>query len=188
MVASYDRSHDWAADGFVNAASALRARCNVTPGGASASVHLARKLEQLPATSAAFGRGEISRQHAAAIEAQHARRRLHLSQTLGDMGVLDGAFDAEGTEVGATALTAEMERDRLKGDMRTRPQRRADALVNICRRALDSGSVGSSRNARQHVTVVVDLAELPAGPGRPCPRRGRPRWSTLTRDVGPADL
>src|SRR5512141_2933843 len=67
MVASYDRSHDWAADGFVNAGSALRARCNLTPGGASATVHLARKLEQLPATAAAFGRGEISRQHAAAI-------------------------------------------------------------------------------------------------------------------------
>ena len=210
-VARYDRSHDWAADGFVNAGSALRARCNLTPGGASATVHLARKLEQLPATAGAFGRGEISRQHAAAIadaytperahalqaietqltdvarlthprelrsvvrryadaldgdggagsdEAQHERRRLHLSQTLGGMGMLDGALDPESTELVATALTAEMERVRAKGDPRTRAQRRADALVNLCRRALDSGSVGSSRNARPHVTVVVDLAEL----------------------------
>jgi Domain of unknown function (DUF222)/HNH endonuclease len=66
-VARYDRSHDWAADGFVNAGSALREACRMTPGNASASVHLARKLEQLPATAAAFGRGEISRQHAMAI-------------------------------------------------------------------------------------------------------------------------
>ena len=43
----------------------------------------------------------------------YERRRLHLSPTLGGMGVLDGALDAEGTEIVATALDAEMERDLL---------------------------------------------------------------------------
>src|SRR3954447_20018818 len=75
MVARYDRSQDWAADGFLNAGSALRDACNLTPGGASATVHLARKLQQLPATAAAFGRGEISRQHATDRRLVHTRAR-----------------------------------------------------------------------------------------------------------------
>src|SRR3954453_19439113 len=75
MVARYDRSQDWAADGFLNAGSALRDACNLTPGGASATVHLARKLQQLPATAAAFRRGEISRQHGTAIADSYTPER-----------------------------------------------------------------------------------------------------------------
>jgi hypothetical protein len=97
---------------------------------------------------------------AATDEALHARRRLHLSQTIGGVGMLDGALDPEGTELVATSLDAEMERDQVDDDTRSRPQRRADALVNICRRALDAGEVGGSRRVRPHVSVVVDLAEL----------------------------
>ena len=50
---------------------------------------------------------------AATDDQLYERRRLHLSPTLGGMGVLDGALDAEGTEIVATALDAEMERDLL---------------------------------------------------------------------------
>jgi hypothetical protein len=98
---------------------------------------------------------------AACDEARHAQRRLHVSETLHGMGVLDGALDPEGTEIVQTALAAEMARGGGgASDVRSRPQRRADALVDICRRALNEGAVGGARRARPHVTVVVDLAEL----------------------------
>ncbi|MDP9334426.1 MAG: 13E12 repeat family protein, partial [Actinomycetota bacterium] len=66
-VAAYDRSGDWSADGFLNAASALRAMCRIDQGVARAHVELARKLEDLPQVAAAFARGEISQRHAAVV-------------------------------------------------------------------------------------------------------------------------
>jgi hypothetical protein len=65
-VGEYDRSKEWQADGFLSAA-ALRSKCRLTHGYAAATVRLARRLEDLPATSAAFEAGKISRQHAAVI-------------------------------------------------------------------------------------------------------------------------
>jgi hypothetical protein len=53
-----------------------------------------------------------------------------------------------------------MERDFERADTRSRGQRRYDALVNICRRALDNGEVGGSRKARPHLLIVEDLAEI----------------------------
>jgi hypothetical protein len=97
---------------------------------------------------------------AATDEQLYERRRLHLSPILGGMGLLDGSLDAEGTEIVATALDAEMERDLLRADTRSRQQRRADALVNICRRALDAGELGSSRHVLPHFSAVVDIAEF----------------------------
>jgi hypothetical protein len=44
-VAAYDRSGDWSGDGFLNAASALRATCRIDQGIARGHVELARKLE-----------------------------------------------------------------------------------------------------------------------------------------------
>src|SRR5260370_25496191 len=66
-VAAYDRSGDWSADGFLNAASALRATCRIDQGVARGHVELARKLENLPEIADAFGRGEISRRHAVVV-------------------------------------------------------------------------------------------------------------------------
>ncbi|MDP9336996.1 MAG: 13E12 repeat family protein, partial [Actinomycetota bacterium] len=66
-VAAYDRSGDWSADGFLNAASALRAMCRIDQGVARAHVELARKLEDLPQVAAAFARGEISQRHATVV-------------------------------------------------------------------------------------------------------------------------
>jgi len=54
-----------------------------------------------------------------------------------------------------------MERDFARGDARTLEQRRWDALTNICRRALETGSIGNARRVRPHVTVVVDVERLP---------------------------
>jgi Domain of unknown function (DUF222) len=210
-VRAYDRSDEWQAEGFVSAGSALRAKCHLRPGVASATVQLARKLERLPETSAAFGVGEISRQHAAVIadactpereaaivdlepqlvdaarvahprqlhaivrrvtdaldgdgggasdEVQYQRRRLHLSRTLDGMVAVDGLLDPETGEAALTALGGLMEADYAAGDQRTRAQRRADAFGRLCHLALDNRLVGTSRGARPHISVIVDLAEL----------------------------
>src|SRR5437899_2850144 len=66
-IAAFDRSCQWQADGHVSAASALRAKCRTSHGSARRSIELARKLEHLPETAAAFASGEISREHAATI-------------------------------------------------------------------------------------------------------------------------
>ena len=211
-VAAYDRSGDWAADGFLNAASALRAVCRIDQGVARGHVELARKLEDLPQVAAAFERGEISSRHAAVVanaytperagaiadvetelvdfarqhlpkqlggvvrylinaidgdggavsdEALFERRRHHMSTTLDGMVTYDGICDPETGAIHNAAINAEMARDRVERDPRTPAQRRFDALTNLLRRSLDRGELGETRNVRPHVTVVVDLDELP---------------------------
>jgi len=62
----------------------------------------------------------------------HDRRYLNLSEPLNGLVRLDGLLDAEGGATVRTALTAFMKPG--KGDARTPGQRRADALVEVCRR------------------------------------------------------
>ena len=64
MVGEYDRSGAWQADGFLSAAAAIQQRCNMNADAARRAVHLAKRLEQLPATQNAFDAGDISRAHA----------------------------------------------------------------------------------------------------------------------------
>jgi hypothetical protein len=66
-LAEYDRSGDFALDGYANTAVAVRTVCRMTPGVAKGHVDLARKLESLPAVAEAFGRGEITRAHAVVV-------------------------------------------------------------------------------------------------------------------------
>lgn len=95
-------------------------------------------------------------------------RALHVS-TVGDRGFVDGSLDPDATEVLLAALRVAQRHDR-DGDgegARFRPaaERRADALVDICRFFLDHhhGAVGGRH--RPHVNVVVDLADLEARRG-----------------------
>jgi hypothetical protein len=97
---------------------------------------------------------------AAGDEAQLARRRVHASVTIDGMVMSDALLDPESGEIYLTAINAEMEHDRQVGDIRTPAMRRADALVNICRRSLDAGETTCAGGVRPHVTVVVDIAEL----------------------------
>ena len=85
-VAEYTRSGVWQTDGYVNAAAALRDRCRMTAKSASAAVHLARKLGRLPALAAAFGAGQISREHATAVTRAYTRDREV------ELDGMDGAF------------------------------------------------------------------------------------------------
>jgi hypothetical protein len=87
-------------------------------------------------------------------------RNVYLSPTLGGRFRLDGELDALGGELVATALNALMELDHPDGDTRTRPQRRADALVEMSRRVLDTGLEITSRGARPHLMYVLDVEQL----------------------------
>jgi hypothetical protein len=98
---------------------------------------------------------------AASDAEQHARRRFHMSRTFDGLLKVDGMFSGLDAEYWETAINAEMERDRPAADPRTPAQWRADAATNIMRRALDTGTLGNSRKVRPHVTVVVDMNDLP---------------------------
>lgn len=101
---------------------------------------------------------------ASADEIAYKRRHLHIGQTLDGVGIFEGMTEPLGHEIIATALDAEMERDLQAADTRTRPQRRYDALVNICRRALDGGTFGRRRRAFPHVSIVADVDQPGGGP------------------------
>jgi hypothetical protein len=90
------------------------------------------------------------------------RRRHHQSRTLDGMVAYDGICDPEAGAILFTVMNAELERDHRPHDTRTPTQRRSDAHTNLMRRLLDHGAVGGSRNARPHLTFVVDLDEFPS--------------------------
>lgn len=93
------------------------------------------------------------------------RRRLHVSATFEGMVAVDGMLDPEGGAVLLTALAALAAP--VPDDARTPAQRRADALVTLCRRQLDAGTLPNTGGERPHLTVVVDLPTLQGTPGAP---------------------
>jgi hypothetical protein len=96
---------------------------------------------------------------------RYDRRRLHLSTILDGMGALDGLFDAEGTATIRTAVEAFAMP--LPGDTRTPTQRRADGLVEACRRALGCGDAPTSGGERPHLSITVPLETLERRAGAP---------------------
>ena len=102
--------------------------------------------------------------------ARHERRRLHVSPTLDGMVAIDGLLDAEGGEIVISALESALQSARGAGDVRTRPQRRADALVELCRVGARDHAAGPGRRHRPHVSVVLDIEALENGAGT-APRR-----------------
>lgn len=94
------------------------------------------------------------------------RRRLHVSSTYGGMVALDGLFDPESGATVVAALTA-LSAPRPPGDPRSPAQARADALVDLARRALDRGDLPEQSGEKPHLTVTVDLAALRRAEGAP---------------------
>ncbi len=88
---------------------------------------------------------------AATANELHERRYLHVSPTLDGMVAIDGLLDPQSGEVVLSALDAVMQVDRDPGDVRTKPQRRADALVELC--------TGDSHPV-PHVSVLTDIETL----------------------------
>ena len=76
------------------------------------------------------------------------------------MGRIDGDLDPEGTAIVATALQSLTEPAGKNGDVRSPAQRRADALVDLCRAHLDHGDVSISGAEKPHLSVLVDLPTL----------------------------
>ena len=90
-------------------------------------------------------------------------RRLHASVTFGGMVRIDGDLDPEAGASVMAALRAVLDADSrsgIDGDDRTAPQRRADALGEICRAWLDSPARPSISGERPHLNVTVPIGLL----------------------------
>lgn len=100
----------------------------------------------------------------AAVRA-YERRELYVSATFDGRVAVDGMLDPQGGETLLAALHALS--GPIAGDARTPGQRRADALVELCRRALDAAILPEAGGERPHVTVTLELASLQATAGAP---------------------
>ena len=98
-------------------------------------------------------------------EAAFLARRLHISPTWERTVRVDGDLDPESGQTVLTAIRSLAEPAALEpGDRRTPAQRRADALVEICRRYLDSTDRPAQNGERPHITLTLSPADL-AGDG-----------------------
>src|SRR5713226_8265131 len=93
----------------------------------------------------------------------HERRYLHVSEPMDGLVRLDGLLDAEGGAILRTALDARMLPG--KDDDRTPGQRRADALVELCRRKTGGSATGAG--PRPHLVIRASLDTLLGTPGAP---------------------
>ena len=77
-------------------------------------------------------------------------------------GMVSGRFvlDAVGGEKFQAAIESILQASRPAGDVRTRAQRQADALVQLCDNALASGSLPILRGHKPHVGVLIDHEDL----------------------------
>jgi hypothetical protein len=98
-----------------------------------------------------------------ALDARYAKRGVSLGEA-GGRWYLEGVLDAESAETLLAALNP-MLSPADPEDRRTRRQRRADALVELARRALDTGTLPGSDAERPHVSVIVDHDHLVDGAG-----------------------
>jgi hypothetical protein len=95
-------------------------------------------------------------------------RRLHVSPTIDGVVRIDGDLDPESGQTLITALRSVQDAWARNGgdDLRTPPQRRVDALVELCRRSLDRSDRPEIAGERPHVIVTVDLETLEDQAGR----------------------
>lgn len=96
----------------------------------------------------------------------HLLRFLHLSQTFDGMFVIDGRLDPEGGATLRTALNS-LEEQWLADDNRSAIQRHADALVELARQKLDSGTLPDVGGQKPHLTVTASIETLMKEPGAP---------------------
>lgn len=197
----FDAAGEYAEDGAVGPVPWLRWKCKMSASSASEHLAVARQIDELPKTEAAFARGEVSFQHVAVlartaehvgiqavrqaetsflkaaetmdpgqlvgvakefehrVDAEaalsesnraHERRYLHIGDPVNGLVRVDGLLDTEGGAIVRNALNARMLPD--KGDDRTAGQRRADALVDLCR---PGGRSKSDDRAAPRVLLMI---------------------------------
>jgi hypothetical protein len=100
----------------------------------------------------------------------HEGRHLHVSPTLEGTVRIDGSLDPESGQTLIIALRSMQDAWARDGgdDPRTPPQRRADALSEICRSWLDRSDRRQVAGERSHVVVTVDLETLQGPSGNRC--------------------
>jgi hypothetical protein len=87
-------------------------------------------------------------------------RSLTLSTFSDGTVVLRGQFDAVGGEKVRVALEAITQADRPKGDLRTRAQQQADAMVQLADNQLASGDLPFLRTVKPNVVVTIGATDL----------------------------
>ncbi len=93
-------------------------------------------------------------------ESEEPKRSLHASTTLDGRLEVSGSFDSDSASILSTALHLGQTKDLAGEAPRSPAERRADALVDVCRYFLDhQDHLPVSRN-RPHVNVVIDYNEL----------------------------
>jgi hypothetical protein len=100
-------------------------------------------------------------------ERRHERRGLWLSPTFDRMVAVTGLLEPEAGQTVLAALEP-LARPADADDPRTGSQRTADALTELCRRALEGGRLPKAGGVRPQLLVTVDLDSVlghPAGLG-----------------------
>jgi hypothetical protein len=96
-------------------------------------------------------------------------RRLSITRHADGSRSLRGELDAVGGEKVAAALESIVQAARPQGDMRSRAQQLADALVQLCDNQLAAGTLPFLRTVKPHVIVTIDAEDLvdtgTTGPG-----------------------
>jgi hypothetical protein len=100
-------------------------------------------------------------------EAPEPSSRLHLSTLLEGRWRLDGDLEALDGEIIATALRLATGCDDEAEAPRTPSERRAEALVDICRSFLEGREHPTSSRHRPHVNVIVTAVDRFPGCDRP---------------------
>jgi len=110
---------------------------------------------------------------------QHEARELYLDRTYDGMLSINGRLDREAGDVLLTAIGA-LSTPRASGlgglsgntDQRTGPQRRADALIELCQQVLSAGGLPEVAGERPHLSLTVSLESLEQRAGAPAAQLG----------------
>jgi hypothetical protein len=176
------------ADGRVSAAHVQTITAGVTPARVDAAAEAGIDLETtdrvLTEAASALGpedTGKAVRRWVAGVDpdgvlddAAGLPRVLRLAASSGGRVYLSGHLDPVGGETVHAALEAVMNGHRPADDRRTHAERQGDAMVELCRQALNGGQLPEVRGERPQVRVSIDLMTL-------CAERG-------AAGVGTADL
>jgi Domain of unknown function (DUF222) len=100
----------------------------------------------------------------AKAERHHQRRGLWLAPTLEGMVAVDGLLEPEAGQTLLTALEPLARPASAEAD-RSGSQRRADALAELARRALEAGRLPHVSGVRPQLTVTVELDSMLGRPG-----------------------